>query len=80
MKRDEFLLSLDELIDLEPGTLKGAEPLDGLEGWNSLAIIGFIALLDERLSLAVSPSRIAGCRTINDLISLAGERIVAGTD
>ena len=75
MERNEFLLSLDELLELEPGTLKGSEILDGLEGWNSLAVISFMALVDEHFGVSLQPRQIAGCSTIADLLGLLGDRI-----
>ena len=75
MERTEFLLSLDELLELEPGSVKGSETLDSLEGWNSLAVISFMALVDEHFGISLQPRQIAGCSTIVDLVGLLGDRI-----
>ena len=75
MERTEFLLSLDELLELEPGTVKGSEILDSLDGWNSLAGISFMALVDEHFGISLQPRQIAGCSTIADLVGLLGDRI-----
>jgi acyl carrier protein len=75
MKRQQFLLSLDEAVELEPGTLKGDEALADLEGWNSLAVISFIALADETCGISLQPSRIASCETVADLMALLGDKI-----
>ena len=75
MKRSEFLLSLDELLELEPGTVKGSETLENLEGWNSLAVIGLMALMDERFGVSLQPRRIAACTTVADLMALLGDQI-----
>ena len=75
MERTELLLSLDELLELEPGTLKGSETLDSLEGWNSLAVISFMALVDERFGTSLQPRQIAACTTVTDLMGLLGDRI-----
>ena len=72
MTRDEFLAELDEVLDLPRGTLKGPERLDGLEQWNSTAMIGFIALADSNNGSRFSPRQIAGCATVEDLLTLAG--------
>jgi acyl carrier protein len=73
--KNEFLLLLDELLELEPGTVKGSETLDSLESWNSLAIISFMALVDEHFGISLQPRQIAGCSTIADLVGLLGDRI-----
>ena len=75
MERNEFLLLLDEALELKPGTVKGSETLDSLEGWNSLAIISLMSLVDERLGVNLDPSDIARCSTIPDLAGLLGNRI-----
>jgi hypothetical protein len=70
MTREEFLASLDELVELPSGTLQGPEKLDEVEGWNSMAMIGFIALADES-GVKLSPRQIASSETVEDLIQLA---------
>ena len=65
----------DELLELEPGTAKGPETLDSFEGWNSLAVISLMALVDERFGLTLQPRRIAECQTVADLMGLLGDRI-----
>jgi acyl carrier protein len=75
MKKSEFLRLLDELVESEPGTLQGAEALSDVEGWDSIAVMGFIGLVDEQFEVALSPKRLAACKTVNDLIALVGDRI-----
>jgi len=75
MHRNEFLLLLDELLELEPGTVKGSETLDSFEGWNSLAVISVMALVDEYFGVSLQPRQIAGCSTIADLMGLLGDQI-----
>ena len=72
MDRTEFLLVIDELLEVDPGTLKGTERLDELESWNSLAVIGFMAIVSERFGTIVQPKKISACTTVEDLVILAG--------
>ena len=44
MNRDEFLLEMDEILDLPAGTLRGHEKLEELQNWDSTSLITFIAL------------------------------------
>ena len=46
----------------------------GLENWDSLSIIGFIALADEKFSVQVSPTAIHQAETVNDLIMLLNNK------
>jgi acyl carrier protein len=75
LQKAEFFLLLDELLELEPGTVKGSETLDSLEGWNSLAIISLMALMDERFGVNLQPRRIAACTTVADLVALLDDKI-----
>lgn len=71
MTRAEFLQSLDELLELPPGSLQGDEKLEGLEQWNSMAMIGFMALADSNNGVTLSPRQIVTCSTVSDLVALA---------
>lgn len=73
MEETELLRSLEELMELEVGTLTGEEKLEDLAGWSSLAVIGFIALADEH-GRTVSPTVISKCNTVNDLIRLVVDK------
>lgn len=72
MDRKDFLLALDEMLELDAGTLTGAEELESLDNWDSLAVISFIALVDEKLGLVVEGEKLAKARTVDDLMALAG--------
>ena len=71
MTRKQFLQSMDKLVELPRGTLQGAEKLNELEQWNSMAMIGFIALVDSNNRTCLSPPQIMACRTVSDLLNLA---------
>ncbi len=77
MDRKEFLLALDEMLELDAGTLTGAEELESLDNWDSLAVISFIALVDEKLGLVVEGEKLAKAKTIDDLLALAGVAVAA---
>ncbi len=71
MTRDEFLLGMDELLDLPAGTLRGHEKLEELENWDSTSLISLIAMIDTNSGVHISPRQIVGCSTIADLLQLA---------
>lgn len=74
MQMTQFLSSLDELLDQEPGTLTADSRLDDF-GWSSLAVVGFIAFVDEQFEATVSPRILAGCETASDLAALLGGKV-----
>ncbi len=76
MTAKQFYHLLDELLELDPGTIKGDEVLGDLARWDSLAVIGFIALLDEHFGKVVPASTILACKTVADLAALADGGVV----
>lgn len=71
MTRDQFLLEMDEILGLTPGTLQGHERLEELQNWDSTSLITFIALADENSGVSISPAQIVNCSTVADLLRLA---------
>ena len=71
MTRNEFLLEMDEILLLPPGTLRGHEKLEELENWDSTSLITFIALADAHSGVNISPAQIVNCSTVTDLLRLA---------
>lgn len=70
MTRDEFLLHIDEILRLRPGTIRGDEKLENLENWDSTALIGLIILMESNQNVPISPDQIVGCSTVADLLRL----------
>lgn len=70
MERSEFLRLLDSLLELEPGALTGSEELQD-HGWDSLAALGFIALVEEQFGVIVSPDALIKSKTVDDLVAIA---------
>lgn len=75
MTRTQFLTLLDELLEQDPGTLKGDELLTNLPRWDSLAVIGFIALLDEHFGLSVPAAKINACTSVADLVAIVQSKL-----
>jgi hypothetical protein len=71
MTRKEFLLQMDEILGLKPGTLRGPEKLEDLENWDSTTLIGLILLADSNNSVPITPEQVVGCSTVADLLHLA---------
>ena len=75
MKKSEFLRLLEEMLELDPDTLIGSETLKEVGKWDSVAVMGFIALVDEHFEIALAPKRLAECKTVDDLAGLVGDRL-----
>lgn len=71
MKREDFLLQMDEILGLQPGTLRGNEKLEDLENWDSTALISLIALAETSNNVSIAPEEVVDCSTVADLLRLA---------
>jgi len=71
LTRDEFLLQMDEILGLRPGTLRGDEKLQDLKNWDSTALISLIVLADTTNSVPITPDQVVDCSTVADLLRLA---------
>ena len=74
MTKQEFLKLIEEMLEADPGSLSGDEPLETLI-WDSLAVVSFIALADEHLGVAVSPQALAEATTLADVLALVDSRL-----
>lgn len=75
MTKKEFYLQIDELLELDSGTIQGSEDLSGLPRWDSLAVMGLIAVLDRNFGIRASGERITACRNVADLVALTEGRV-----
>ena len=77
MTKHEFLSELEEILETSPGALEGDEQLADLKGWDSLAVVSLIAMVDERLGTTLSPREIAKAGSIADIVRLLGDKIAS---
>lgn len=71
MNRQEFLMQMDEILGLKPGTLRGDEKLEDLKNWDSTALISLIVVAEANNNVAIAPDQVVGCSTVADLLRLA---------
>lgn len=72
MNKQQFLEMLTEILEADAGTIKGDEDLENLENWDSLAVITFIAAVDEKMNFVVSGEQLSKAKTVGDLMALVG--------
>ena len=70
MDTNAFCAKLDEVLDVPPGTVQPGQALDQLEGWDSVAVLAFIAMADTEYGVTVPAKEIPQCRTVDDLANL----------
>ena len=72
MSLQDFLSHLSEILDMPVADVQPCAKLADLEGWNSMAMVSFIAFTDEYFGKTVPVRAIASCQTIADLAALSG--------
>ena len=75
MQKTEFLQLMDELFELDEGTIQGSDELQQIPGWSSRTFIGVIAMIDEECEVTLAPKWILACQTVDDLVALLGDAV-----
>ena len=75
MTQSEFYSKIEEILEADSGTLNGDEFLESLEGWDSLAVIQFIAVVDQEFGVQIPVAKLSGARSVADLVGLLGDKI-----
>ncbi|KQC11478.1 MAG: hypothetical protein APR62_09825 [Smithella sp. SDB] len=75
MTKQDFIEKLEQLTEAESGTFTEKTVLGETARWDSLIIVGFMAMVDESMGFAPSPKDIAKCKTIGDLLTIVSSGI-----
>ena len=75
MNRQQFLNSLEEILELDDNTLKGDEALIEIEQWDSLAFLSVIAMADENFDIVIEGDKLEGIKSVNDLVALVADHL-----
>ena len=68
--RAEFYATIDDILDLPPGTVKGDENLKELPAtWDSLAIVSYIAAVNGLFGLVLSGEKVKATKSVADLMA-----------
>jgi hypothetical protein len=70
MDHDAFLRQMEEMLEMEPQSLSGAAVLAELDAWDSLAMLGVIALADSSFQKVLDTPTIRQAVTVDDLYRL----------
>jgi acyl carrier protein len=76
MTKSEFLKEIDEIVQADSGATAMADRLDALKGWDSMAVVMFISMVDEKLDMSLDVPMLAACVTVADLAAICGEKVV----
>jgi acyl carrier protein len=73
MTEKEKIAMLEEMMELDEGTLTPETILADLEEWDSIAVISFIALMDDEFEKTIKGSQIREFRTVADALAVMGK-------
>lgn len=75
MTKDEFLQEIADALNEDAADLRPDTEVESLDGWDSTGLLGLIATLDGSLDIQVDVDQLRECRTIQDLVGLAAEKL-----
>ena len=75
MTKQEFLRELEDVLEADVESINGDETLADLGSWDSLAVVSFIAMVDEKCGVTLAASKLADAKSVGDLIALLGDKI-----
>lgn len=64
-----LLRRIESILELSEGSLQGHEALSDLP-WDSMCVVLFMAMADQKYSVNVPPTRIANAKSVPDLVAL----------
>lgn len=70
MTRREFYATIDDILEIEPGTVTGKETLTDLPNWDSLAVVNYIATCNGLFGVMLKGDRVKEAKSVEDLINL----------
>jgi len=73
--RQELYETIDDILEIPIGTIKGGETLDQVPNWDSLAVVNFIATSNGLFGIVLSPKSVKECRSIADLLALVSDQL-----
>lgn len=74
MKKDDFLLELEDLLQREE-PCKISDSLEDYEEWDSLSKMAVMAFYSKTFKITIDLETLFKVKTVNDLIHLAGDNI-----
>jgi acyl carrier protein len=74
LTRDEFIREFADIVGEDAAKLTPDTKLAGLEGWDSVAYLSVVVLIDDRLGISVGPEALQSATQVSDLLALGDSR------
>ncbi|CAK7039665.1 acyl carrier protein [uncultured Phascolarctobacterium sp.] len=69
MELKEKLALIEEILDVEEGSLTPETRLADVDEWDSIAALSLIVMLDENFEKTVSGAQIKALENVNDILA-----------
>ncbi len=69
MSREEMLKELEEMLEMDEGSLEETTLLQDLEEWDSVARLSLIVLFEEELNKELTGDEIKEFHTVADILN-----------
>ncbi len=66
----EKIALIEDLLELEEGSLDVDTELESMDEWDSIAALSMIVLIDEEFNKTVSGKQVKSCKTVKDILDL----------
>ena len=77
MNEEEFIEELELILDLENGDLEKNPELAHSENWDSVNLLGIIALIDEHFDIEIDIKTLRSCNGLEFLTLLIGDKFTS---
>lgn len=73
MTAQEKIAMLEDIMELDAGTLTPETVLSTLEEWDSITLLSFIAMMEDEFHKIVSGSEVKQLKTVADVMNIMEE-------
>jgi acyl carrier protein len=75
MNETEIIGIIEEATNRTKGSLKPSDILKNRNEWDSIAVIMFLTMIEEKYGIALDPGKLTKCATVADLATLVRESV-----
>lgn len=68
MTQQEKLSMLEDLFEMEEGSLDPAEELTGIDAWDSMAKLSLIVMMEDEFGVTLKSEDVKSFRTVGDIL------------
>lgn len=70
MTEMEKIAKIEEIMDLDEGSLNADSVLEDFDEWDSITALSIIAMMDETFGKTVTGAQVKGFKTVGDILKI----------